>query len=377
MNKLIKIGATFLLSLCCLTPFTIKANEDVFTIEINGEEYELPYVDENTPMLMLDEFNTFSYYASAYEKSDGSIVWSDFVTKTITVNPITQTRLLIYLPSAISEGTYDITLKFRHHTTNKLLMSTLRLYEDENGQDADVYINDTVSRPNTGETIFTFSDVSLNTDKVFIRVDNVVDIAQSSDGNYYLTQQLYSMGFNDTGMSQLMSGIISWLEIINTRLMGINTNISTTVSSVRIAIEDGFSNLSTWISDQTYSLGGQISFMRQSLELKLDSVINAIRGDNQKIDSSTNVQNTTNQFQDTSNQYNDIESGLVEDFQNNLGNIQLDNDLYQNNDFLNTGTFISTQMTRIYNSNDVVRMMITYGMIVGLAFTIIGISVKR
>lgn len=122
------------------------------------------------------------------------------------------------------------------------------------------------------------------------------------------------------------------------------------------------------------SLPGNIA---ESVSGFFQNVVDSINGGNSQVESNDDLENSTNDLENKLDKYDDLESGFVEDFDNNIGAITPNNDLLTNNDFVNTSTFVATQMTRIYESNDIVRMTITFGLIIGLAFTVIGISVRR
>ena len=383
MKKLIKIGVTFLLSICCLTPLNINANEDdeyIKTIIINGNEEPLYLTNPDINMYAMNldghTYNTF-YYTNNYYYFDNSF--------SCTPSTYYGMMLQVTMSDPIGKGNnIDMDIAF---TSNMDFTSTLECtvyYKDITG--ANIHqVKGKVSKIGASNYIISIDNVQLddNLKKIELYIG-----AYSVYGATTSTFSLNGIEINTASESMQVGQILSWLEIINTNLQAINSNISVVVSSLKQAMIDGFSQVGSFITNQTLalenhitqsfnSLNSWISNQTTTISNKLNEVINAIRGDNKVVESKPNLENSTNDLDNTINEYDDIESGLVDDFNTNIGAIKPNNDLITNNDFIKTSTFVATQMTRIYESNSIIQMTITFGLIIGLAFTIIGISVKR
>lgn len=76
-------------------------------------------------------------------------------------------------------------------------------------------------------------------------------------------------------------------------------------------------------------------------------------------------------------QYDSVESGLTDDFNSSLTDLDTDINLFNSNDFITTGTFVSDQLTNIFNSNSNISNMIMFSLIIGFSLTLIGIGVRR
>ena len=382
MKKLIKIGVTFLLSICCLTPLNVKANDDEYikTITVFSEEYPLYMTNPDIQTFAISTDNyTYNpyYYTNKYTYFESS-----FNCTPSTLYPM---LYQIWLKESIGKGTtIDLDLQF---STN-MDASNVFSIEIQCKDFSDVTfqkVYGTFKQNGASNFVISFDNIQL-TDNLK-RIDLYFGL-YSSSGVTSSTMVLNSIQLNKASETMQVGQILSWLEILNTRLEIINTNISTTVSSVRVAIEEGFNQIGSAITNHTLAIQNHITQSFNSLNTwinnqtttisnKLNEVINAIRGDNKIVESKPNLENSTNDLDNTINEYDDIESGLVEDFNTNIGAIKPNNNLITNNDFIKTSTFVATQMTRIYESNSIIQMTITFGLIIGLAFTIIGISVKR
>lgn len=104
---------------------------------------------------------------------------------------------------------------------------------------------------------------------------------------------------------------------------------------------------------------------------KLGEILSSITGSG-----NSNVQdeisNSNQELDSTVQDYNDIEVQFNDNLNNNLNNIDTNNHIFNSNDFLNTATFLSSQINRIVTSNAVFQLFITTTLILGLAFFIIG-----
>ena len=388
MKKLIKIGVTFLLSICCLTPLSISAysDDDVTYSESywNGQEVPMTFGDIGFYS------NVNGYQVNAYYRDNPNSAFKLFEKDNLSfqsrVGVYYDIRYEIILPETIKQGTYfniNIPIHFGGvSTTGYPTFNYVRGNAIQNFENTPHY--ETRMNPFSVE-FYTNEPIKAENEfnKIYITIQGVC--AQGSE----LWAYVNSITINESSDSQaLINAILPILQAIDVRLMAINSNISVLISGLKDSVENGFHQMNSAITNQTLamqnhitqsfnSLNTWITNQTTSINNKLQDVINNIQGNNTQIESKPNLENSTNDLDDKINEYDDIEGGLVDDFNTNIGAIRPNNDLITNNDFIKTSTFVATQMTRIYESNSIIQMTITFGLIIGLAFTIIGISVKR
>lgn len=82
--------------------------------------------------------------------------------------------------------------------------------------------------------------------------------------------------------------------------------------------------------------------------------------------------NANNDLKDTLNSYDDVESSIVDNFTNSIGNLNTNLDMFNAHDFQTTSLFLSQQLTNIFDINENVRNLVMYSLIIGFAFVLIG-----
>lgn len=125
------------------------------------------------------------------------------------------------------------------------------------------------------------------------------------------------------------------------------------------------------ISNSINGLADKIEEIDDNINNKLDDLFTSDGV------TSSNANNSNIDLEDKVSQYDDIEGNLVSDMNTNIDSIDTNLDILQQNDFIKSAQFISTNLDRIYNSNVFISYLIDFGLILGLVLTIIGISVKR
>lgn len=127
----------------------------------------------------------------------------------------------------------------------------------------------------------------------------------------------------------------------------------------------------TQINDTLNSVNNSIKEMDTNINNKLDSIFNS------DSPTSNNANSANSDLSSTITDYDNIESSLVDDMNTNLDSLDTNLYLLQNNEFITTAQFISNNLDRIYNSNNFIRYLVDFGLILGLILTLIGISIKR
>lgn len=411
MKRYYKLFLTFILSIACFTPFLLK-NVNAATTDVSLPYQEPSTSDNQGYISVLFENNssgklfvmTWIWNITNESASGGNSGMQIYVTDT-SVKFVSQLPTgekgysLIY---SYNSGGNNITVnQYKYFTTTceeykyTTTSYTIRGFQAKGNVK---YLVDEVSSPSA--FAIRWGDDKLLTNKL----DSLIDTIES-------------LGITDSSILSEIETISGDLATIKTKINSIYTKVATidtnvlniynqmvTVNDWLESIRDGISlsngyliEIRNILSEKLEYIGERLrianthlvdiknvvidtyNYLIDELDLHLGRIIDRL---DSLIDTGHDVNNEDtdtlqDKLQNNVSDYDDIESGLVDDFETNLGDINLDNDLFAQSDFVKTGVFISTQMTRIYESNDIVRMMLTFGMIIGLAFTIIGISVKR
>lgn len=191
-----------------------------------------------------------------------------------------------------------------------------------------------------------------------LEMDNVISAIGSHD---YNTQ----VAINNCG-NAILSGMNTMNTDIQEQMIAQTTNVTNAISNQTTQIKNG-------IVEQTNSLNTSIKTMENSIVKKLDDTLVV----KDKSDISSNDDKTT-ELDGAIADYDSVEKNLVTDFNESLDSIDTDSasSIYNQNDFIKTAQFISTNMQNVYESNDFVGGMIDVGLLLGLIFTVIGIGVR-
>lgn len=434
IKKVIKLGATFLLSLTFLAPLNVRANEVV--VNTSQEEcptgmsckyqwdnklgvYMLANVEEMVDNISLLEDSATNTSVSSIEVElyqDTYDIYKIFTypnTSTFAASNIN--KINFYWSTSYSTKQY-INVKFKfslNHTTQALYDIN---YISVSGQHIDSYviqngqliIDHTVNPNYSTGTMY----VAINFNQPYNFNDTIsLNVSVDEDPNGALNANMQAM---NSAISTLVSKINELIPLvtnidshvssidnllattispkleqirsilandISIKLTNVNahlSNIDTHIKALTTTVETKFNDLTTNLTTHFTNLGNWIQNQTTSINSKLDEVINAINGNGENTD---RYEETVNLYSDNLSNLNgeiqDIEINLINNNVNSVGSINLDNSLLNVNDYKLTGQFVSNQMTRLYESNNVVKMMITYGLVIGIAFTVIGISLKR
>lgn len=175
----------------------------------------------------------------------------------------------------------------------------------------------------------------------------------------------------NNNVSLLNSSVINGFSNLQTNMInGMNT-INSDIQNQMIAQT---TNLLNSVAVQTNTLDTSIKHMENAVVNKLDETL--------KLQDDTPVKENNNlntDLGDVVGEYDEIEKDLVTDFNESLDSIDTENasSIYNQNDFIKSAQFVSTNMQNIYDSNDFVGSMIDFTLLLGLIFTVIGISVAR
>lgn len=212
-----------------------------------------------------------------------------------------------------------------------------------------------------------------------------------TNGNYTYTYNFDSGRYVPQGIEVLGNGalisstiakniyLVSWgqnnalIEAIRNEF----ANTDTILNNMSNRLNQAIINCMNAVSTVGSNIVNSVASMSSAVTGKLNDLLNYFMGDDKTDETVDSNNSSNNELNSTVNQYDQIESGMVDDFNANLGNIDTTNNLFGLGDFIATGTFVSTQMTNLYQSHQIVQYMITFGLILGIALTVIGISTKR
>lgn len=326
MKKLLKYLISMGLVIGIVTPFTIK--------NINAASmYQAPINEPQT--------DTNSGYIAILLKHSSGVksiqvyqwVSSDIASIDITLN---NTNFTFHL-----NGGYGVTR-----------MSILQWF-DTSG--VTVYNLNTASNTSSGVSKnFPYSGYTIVGYLVNGNVEHIYD--------YLSTKETFGINWNegDKSSSQI-ANILNNIIKSNEYLLDISGDTNEIMNYLKTISDD--------IKTNNSLLGGIIE--------KLNELINAVLQNDKNDEVKEEIENSNNDLENVSNEYNEIESNLIDSFKENIQNINLQNNLFNGNDFIKTSNFIATQMTNIYDSNDTIKNLITYSLIIGLALTVIGIGLRR
>lgn len=235
----------------------------------------------------------------------------------------------------------------------------------------------------TTTNISSSSTVSINVSSINISyTSSTVILNQIYYLVYLITQKLNSIESDLTSLATI-------LNQINSNLVTLDDNIdyyfSRTASSVNSAISSMSSAVTSAISSQTSSLTSTLITLQNTLNNSITDMKNTLNdslydllGENTDSSNAVNSNDQTNSDLDgITNQYDDIESGLVEDFNTNIGDLNTDLNIFNISDFVQTSTFISTNISNLFNSHSYISYMIMFSLVIGFSLTLIGIKVRR
>lgn len=195
------------------------------------------------------------------------------------------------------------------------------------------------------------------------------DSAQAQISNEWLEKIYYVNSQINVGMSLLLSDIFDMLSIIDTN-----------VTSIFTLVNNQFNNLNGLVSSFYQMVESDLNVINSSIINAQNSIVSKL-DDTLVIKDKTDISNNDDVTSDLStsiNDYDTVEKNLVTDFNESLDSIDVDSasSIYNQNDFIKSAQFISTNMQNIYDSNDYISGFIDLSLLLGLIFTVIGIGVR-
>ncbi len=374
-----------------------------------GKEYPIIYNDSN----IMPMYDVSGYNVTAYYRNDSNSGWVSF-NQAVTL-PNTNTRDFMYqivIPEPIEQNV-SFSMYFRTTFVGGISgKATATLYSS--GYTSSSSESMTISKTATNNFSFSsngdFSNPSGNVYVLEIRFKgspSSVNFAMvlgglnisrvSTDGLVASIASVlaelvpYIMNIDKniasilTWMSPILDAINSGTSSIVSAINSMSGSVVSAINSMSNAIQSDLNTINSSINSMNTNLGTKIDSMKTTLNTAIVTMMNTLNnslndllGENQDTTNATNVNDsTTSNFENVSGQYDDIERSVLEDFENNLANVDTDTDLLNVADFKSTSNFIATNLTNIYNSHDYIGNMIIFTLVIGFSLTLIGIKVRR
>ncbi len=377
-----------------------------------GKEYPIIYQDPNvTPLYDVDGFSVDAYYRD----SNGSWVWYNQAFSGAPTGNI-QCRFNINLPDILNKyENFDFSIVINTNTTIVNYQDIILTGSDSGGMSFSVSgMNLVFAKPGV-EYRFSKSDLvctngpvdllqftynlsissSTTTYSSFISALTITGV--STDGliasiaNVLSELVPYIMNIDEhiasilTFMQPILNAINSGTTSIVSAINSMSGSVVSAINSMSNAIQSDLNTINSSINSMNTNLGTKIDSMKTTLNnaivtmmITLNNSLNDLLGENEDTTKATNENDsTTSNFESVSGQYDDIEHSAVEDFENNLANVDTDTDLLNVADFKSTSNFIATNLTNIYNSHNYLGNMIIFSLVIGFSLTLIGIKVRR
>ena len=172
--------------------------------------------------------------------------------------------------------------------------------------------------------------------------------------------EVFEVNWSNNPDTSKLSNILQELNEQGVVLDSISGNIST--------IKNTLNTLKSSLSTNNNILTNIYNYLQTSLS----NIIDLITGNDSASSSVSNNDNVNSEFQDVNNQYDVLEQGFQNNMNTSLDSIDTNINLIGFTDFISTATFISTNITRIIQSNEYYESFVFMGLILGLALFLIG-----
>lgn len=391
MKKKILLSFVSIFVLCTSFVLPVSATNSAaeYFGTFNGKEYPIRCTDLNSSSYAVP-VGSFEYSWNVADINFNNSYWFSSTTSTVTLQPGEYyVGCVIYLPELIpANNEFSLSFSLNHTfaslTANYIeignaLASYRGMFDFSNSgsnwlsepliskTENTKYINVRFMAKVTVAQQVTFNITSLNVTKSSSAVD--IELGLISDMLEIISLNLNEIGINVIDIRSYCISILSSINdnfsILHDKIESLKSSMISKFDSVVSTINSNFTSLNSWIQNQTTSITS-----------KLNDLLVYFKGNEQSNSSVDKNNQSSNNAGNTFDEYNDLESGYMNDMTSNLGSIDTSNNLFGLTDFMATGTFVSTQLENIYNSNPIVQNVIMYGLILGLAFTVIGISTK-
>lgn len=364
-----------------------------------GEEY--PIIYSNPDIMPLYDVSGFNV-SCQYRNDSGTYVGFN---QAVTL-PNTNQRLFyvnIDLPNAIERGQsvdVNLSLNFNNASVDYARMTVFdslwHSYQPSatcsvavnTSTSYQATFNDIVSNSFSVKVIRIYFNVKPNTTNFSfyatgLSVTKVSDSALMGQLTAQMEMLIYLVQNNIVGSltsilnawNTYLENFSSWIHVccthIRDTLQDMSDRLDSSILAVKSAVTTIGSNIVNSITSMNNNLSSKIETMQNAIVTKLDDTLVV------KDKTDINSNNTANDdLKGNITEYDDLESSAVEDFNTSLDDLNTENKLLGDSDFMNSARWVSTQLQYIYDSNIYISYMIDFSLILGIALTIIGIKAK-
>lgn len=354
-----------------------------------GTEY--PIINTNPDIMPLYDVSGFSV-ASAYKDDSGSFV---SYNQAVTL-PNTKTRqfyITVTMPELIERGQSidcNLSLLFNSATVSPDSVTVFDSLWHSYMPDVTVSsANVTSSSAGYTYTGINCPDYTIKYVRFYYTVKPTttnfsfylsgVSVTKASDSallgqlSAQMEMLIYLVQNNIVGsLTSLLHAWTTYLEVLPVWLEEHCSHIVDGLNSVKSAVNTIGSNIVSSITSMCSTLSSKIVSAQNAIVTKLDDTL--VVKDKTDID---NTNKSNSDLESGFSDYNDLENGMVDDFNSSMDNIDTDMKLYSDNDFIASAQFVSTNLQNIYDSNIYIAYVVDFALIMGIALTLIGIKVRR
>lgn len=407
-----KIISVLLILFILLTPSRVYAEETRTEAYWNGKKYDVTYYNRELNLL----YNVDGFAISPRYENYTNPIYSDHYEYSFEVANNDNVAFTIYVtfPEQIKGGeTYRFTVHYLYDgINNPNLEGVSSLPNGESisaskqtststsfdvsfthtfGSYSDELIMKFSSRGNATDGFGSFYITKITAERTNSDSENLGNISDNSNyQTFYLGELNAKIGeLYDLVLNNVVGSLTSILEAWNTYLQNFNgwleehcthirnamQDMSDTLDSSILAVKNAVttigSNIVSSITNMNNNLASKITAMQNAIVTKLDDTLVV------KDKSDINSNNTANdELGSNIGEYDDLENNAVDDFNTSLDDLNTENKLLSDSDFMVTAQWVSTQLQNIYDSNIYLSYMIDFSLILGIALTIIGIKAK-
>lgn len=202
-------------------------------------------------------------------------------------------------------------------------------------------------------TVISGSEIVMNQQQMMTQLNNLESAIAE------LTQLVESQ---DRDYTEILEAILEAIDDGNTQVTNAIINMMNQNESRQIEIINKLGDILNVEIEQK-------NLLQQLVDFFYDNMTGAEESQNNALDKADELTSQNQQLEQ-------IEQSTVQDFNNNLSNLDTNLDLFSTSDFVSSANFLATNMTRIVQTNSYIQYMITFSLIIGFALVLIGRGLK-
>lgn len=358
-NKIVKLGVTFLLSFSLITPFyfnEVKAANNI----------SLPYTQPST------SDNQGYVNVLFQDKNDSSLFVMTFVwnitNETNDGNSGMQlsfTDSKVTFTSQLTNGSSGYSLIYNYSSAGSSI--GVKQYQYFTG-------SCTSYSYSTSHKIVGFQAYG-NVKKITDELTTHKAFAISYGNDSYYKDLMDNISGNVSNIYSQLKTANTWLSTLEDSITVNNQHtvtIKNTLDDIKTILDTKLTDIKTILSDKLDYVADRIKITNTNLVNIYNKITELLTTDKDLSSDIDNGNNINSDLNENINNYNDLESNFHDSMNDSLNNIDTDLDLFGNNDFIKTATFISTNINRIVTSNAYYNAFVITGLVLGIALVMIG-----